>query len=73
MFMSHDWPLGVYHCGNLGMLLNRKRFLRGESRMLLSREEGGWSRTVYEIPIDTVSAVTQFFKLCLNCDAEHGC
>jgi len=28
--MSHDWPRGIYHFGNISGLLRRKRFLAAE-------------------------------------------
>ncbi|KAF7655657.1 hypothetical protein LDENG_00052590 [Lucifuga dentata] len=30
IFMSHDWPRGIYHYGNTGELLRKKKFLRQE-------------------------------------------
>lgn len=30
IFMSHDWPRGIYHYGNTGDLLRKKKFLRQE-------------------------------------------
>ncbi|XP_035994728.1 lariat debranching enzyme isoform X2 [Fundulus heteroclitus] len=30
IFMSHDWPQGIYHYGNTGDLLRKKKFLRQE-------------------------------------------
>ncbi|KAM3862281.1 lariat debranching enzyme [Diretmus argenteus] len=30
IFMSHDWPRGIYHYGSTGELLRKKKFLRQE-------------------------------------------
>lgn len=30
IFMSHDWPRGIYHYGRTGELLQKKKFLRQE-------------------------------------------
>lgn len=30
MFMSHDWPRGIYYYGSTGDLLRKKKFLRQE-------------------------------------------
>lgn len=30
IFMSHDWPRGIYHYGSTEELLRKKRFLRQE-------------------------------------------
>ena len=32
IFLSHDWPTGVYHCGNTRELIRKKRFLEREVR-----------------------------------------
>lgn len=30
IFMTHDWPRGIYHYGNTNQLLRQKKFLRQE-------------------------------------------
>lgn len=30
IFMTHDWPRGIYHYGNTNQLLYKKKFLRQE-------------------------------------------
>lgn len=30
IFMTHDWPRGIYHYGNTNQLLRKKKFLRQE-------------------------------------------
>ncbi|XP_050312105.1 lariat debranching enzyme [Anthonomus grandis grandis] len=30
VFLSHDWPTGIYHHGNVNQLLKRKPFFKGE-------------------------------------------
>lgn len=30
VFMSHDWPRGIYYYGSTGELLRKKKFLRQE-------------------------------------------
>ncbi len=30
IMLSHDWPNGVYHCGNVSQLLRHKPFFKGQ-------------------------------------------
>ena len=43
IFLSHDWPLGVYNCGNVHALLRKKPFFQGIktlcSHLLLSERQ----------------------------------
>ncbi|MBN3318638.1 DBR1 enzyme, partial [Atractosteus spatula] len=48
IFLSHDWPRGIYHYGSTEQLLRKKKFLRSEIRgpidIFLSHD---WPRGIY--------------------------
>ena len=40
VFLSHDWPQGVEHCGDLNQLLSAKSFLRDDVKKKRRLERG---------------------------------
>lgn len=44
VFLSHDWPQGVEHCGDLNQLLSAKSFLRDDVKKKEQRLGGGVRR-----------------------------